>query len=349
MKMCRSFIVCLLIVLLAPLGFPVLASVSVPASQENPSLTVEEVLSRYAEACGGEAIQAIRTETRTGTLVRYVSGQVPLTVISEADGRWYYNQLFAWGDQISYGFDGKTAWIQTTESIAEMKPEQLLDMQLLFDPQAPLKLKEFYPEMTLKGQERIGEKDAVVVAAKSSCGAETELSFDKETGLLVRAGDIFFEDYKDIGSVKKPFRILLGRDQGEEHRQMKMQFMEIKHDEAVDGSVFAVPTCVLPVVEAPLYKARKLVEPGVEALDSCVGMYQVPERAEIKYRIFREDNHLFIELVGRGYRFEILPESDVDYYTKFIGWEFHFVKDEAGRAKELVINANTTIRAVRID
>jgi hypothetical protein len=349
MKKCKSHAVCLLVLLILPLRLPAPAAGDIPGPQEGFSLTVDDVLSRYAEACGGEALRLIQTETRYGTLLRYISGQVPLTVIAEAGGKWYYNQLFAWGDQISYGFNGRTAWVQTTESVGDMNSELLLDMRLLFDPQAPLKLKEFYPELTLKGTERVGEKDTVVLTAMSVNGSETELVFDKETGLLLRAGDMSFEDYREVGSVKKPFRILLGRDQGEEHRQMKMQFTEIKQNEPIDGSVFEIPECALPVADPPLYKARKQFEPNIDAMDECVGIYQYPERKEIKFRIFREDNHLFIEFVGRGFRIEIIPESELDYYTKFLGWEFHFIKDEQGDVKELIISANTTIKTVRIE
>lgn len=342
--------ICFLFLLIVLLRFPSNTTGFETVSQEYDSITVEEVLNRYVEACGGRAaLEKIQSETRTGTLVRHISGQVPLSIISEAPGKWYYNQLFAWGDQISYGFDGKTAWIQTTGSVGDMDSEQLLDMQLLFDVRAQLKLKEFYPEMSLKGTKLIGEKEFFIIAAKSIEGANIELAFEKESGFLVRAGEIFFEDYRNVGLVKRPFRILLGLDQGEEHRQMKMQYAEILHNQAVDDSIFEVPSCVLPVVDAPLYKVRKKFEPSIEALDRCVGIYQHSEREEIKFRIFREEGHLFMEFIGRGFKTEIIPESEVDYYTKFLGWEFHFVKDEADEAKEMIVNANVTIRAIKIN
>jgi len=344
-----SYRICFLFLMIALLRFPSSTTGFETVSQENDSITVEEVLNRYVEACGGAALEKIQSETRTGTLLRYISGQVPLSIISEAPGKWYYNQLFAWGDQISYGFDGKTAWIQTTGSIGDMDSEQLLDMQLLFDVRAQLKLKEFYPEMFLKGTKLVGEKEFVVIAAKSIQGVDTELAFDKETGFLVRAGDIFFEDYRDVGLVKRPFRILLGLNQGEEHRQMKMQFTEILHNQVIDDSIFEVPSCVLPVADAPLFKKRKQFEPSIEALDRCVGIYQHSEREDIKFRIFREENHLFMEFTGRGLKIEIIPESEVDYYTKFLGWDFHFVIGESEEVKEMIVSANVTIRAIRVN
>jgi hypothetical protein len=349
MRIYKSFAVCFLVLLIQYLLFPAFTAGNISYIQDSPLPTVAEVLSRYAEACGGDALRSIETESRTGTLVRFLAGQVPLTVVADADGRWYYNQLFAWGDQISFGFDGRTAWVQTTESVGEMHPQQLLDMRLLFDPQAPLKLNEFYPEMTVKGTERVGIKDTVILAATSADGTETELAFDKTTGLLLRAGDMFFEDYREVGSVKRPFRILLGLNQGEERRQMRMLFAQIKHNEAIDSSVFEVPSCALPVVEPPLYKTRKQFETDIEALDKCVGIYQVPERKEIRIRVFREENHLFVDFIGRGYRAEIFPESELDYYTRFPMWDFNFIKDDQGKVNELVIKANTVFKTVRVE
>ena len=60
--------------------------------------TVESVLERYVQACGGSALGTVRTETGKGTLVRYLAGNVPLTVVSQAPGKFFYHQLFAWGD-----------------------------------------------------------------------------------------------------------------------------------------------------------------------------------------------------------------------------------------------------------
>ncbi len=311
--------------------------------------TVDGVLERYVQACGGTTLAAVKTETANGTLVRHLAGQVPLTVVSEVPGKFSYRQLFAWGDQVCFGFDGGAAWVQTTTGIDDMDQGQLVDMRLMFDVQAPLNLKELYPEMALKGTEMIGEKEAVTIAARSASGIERELAFDKGTGLLARAGDVFFEDYRDVGAVKRPFRIILGRDQGEEHRRMVIQFTEILHNEAVDGFMFFRPACALPIVEAPLFRKRTPAHPSVEALEQCVGLYESPERKDLKFRIFREDIHLFLDVVGRGLKIEILPESDVDFYTKFLGWDFHFVRDKAGRVNELIVKATSTIRAVRVD
>ncbi|MCG7852128.1 MAG: hypothetical protein MIO92_06365 [Methanosarcinaceae archaeon] len=320
------------------------------AAQVNPedSLSVEKVLDRYIRACGGSALNDIKTETGKGTLVRYQNGQVPFTILSMSPGKFYYNQVFAWGDQVSYGFNGDEAWVQTTKNVDIMEPEQLTDMRLLFDVQAPIKLKELYPEMILKEDGAVNEKKMVTISAISVDGSSIELVFDQETGLLKRAGEIFFEDYRDIGPVKRPFRILLGTDEGEDQFQMKMQFTEILHNTKVSGAFFELPTCVLPVLEAPLYKIRKHFNPGIEVLEKCVGIYEDLDNKESRFRIFREGEHIFLHIARRGIKIEMIPESELDYYTRFLGWDFHFIKDDSGEITQLIINSNSRIKAKKI-
>lgn len=321
------------------------------ASPSGSALTVEKVIENYIQASGGSALEYIQAELRKGTLLRGTSGKVPLEIIAKALGKWRYTQTFAWGDQVCYGSDGKTAWVQDTKSVQEMSPRQRLDMQLLFDVQAPLKMNEFYPEMKITGSETVGDREATTVRAQSPEGFIIVLAFDLENGLLLRAGDIGFEDYRDVGRVKRPFRILLGKNQEGRHRQMIMQFTEIRHDIDADDSLFLRPTCVLPFTEAPLYKSRKQVEVSIEALEACVGVYQHPQNPKLTYRVTRQQNHLMIKGPGWRRSLEIKPESETDYFIHFLGWEFHFIKDKAGSVAHLEITAGPgqTIRAKKIE
>jgi len=156
----------------------------------------------------------------------------------------------------------------------------------MLDIQAPLNIQKYYPVMAIKGSEKVSGREAVTLVATAQDGISTELAFDSETGLLVRAGEIFFEDYRDVGRMKRPFRILLGREEGEKHLQMKIQFSEVEHDLEADDSQFQQPACGLPSVEPPLYTRRNQVEVSIEALDACVGEYQIPEVPDVLYKIF---------------------------------------------------------------
>lgn len=314
--------------------------------QEN-TRTVENILDQYSLACGGAHINDIKTVSGKGTLVRYKSGHVPFTYFFKEPGKINYHQIFAWGDQVCYGFNGNNAWRQTTEKVEIMEDSELIDFQLIFDVQLPIKFKALYPFMILKESEGNEKNEIVTIIAKSENGKSIELDFNTETGFLVRAGNIFFEDYREVGLIKRPYRILLGRDQGEEHRQMVIQFTEIMLNTEINESLFEIPTCALQKTEAPLYKKRKAFSPVPEILDKCVGLYEDTNKNQ--YRIFREEKYLFFDFVGRSLTMEIIPESETDYYTKFLGWDFHFIKDNSDKITQLIISSNFEIRATRIE
>jgi hypothetical protein len=332
----------------------ILAFVPVPSlagdagSPASGDVSVDAILKAFVAASGGPELAKITTEARRGTLVRGASGQVPLVTIAQAPGRWRYTQTFAWGDEISFICDGETGWVVDTEVTGEMDPRQRSDLQLLLDVQAPLRLRELYPEMTVKGLETIGNVETVAVVATTPEGLVAELVFDRKTGLLQRAGSIYLEDYREVGGVKRPFRVRLGDTQGESHIQMVMQFTDISHGVEVDESLFKKPACVLAAKAPPLYTHRSAVEVGIPALDACVGVYQHPSDSTVTYNVTRQGNHLMIERTGWGMKIEIVPESETDYFMEFLNREFHFVKDAAGGVTRLEIGADRALKAPRV-
>jgi len=307
-----------------------LASQRGTAARPNESPSATACVERYIEACGGVALSEVKTEIRKGTLARGAFGKVPFECRAKAPGKWLYNQTFAWGDQISYGYDGSVAWVQDTQGIERMNPAQLPDLQMVLDIQAPLRMRELFPDMVVKGSEKIGAAEATTIVVKSPQGIGTELAFDRETGLLLRAGDIYFEDYRSVGDVKRPFKIILGRDEGETHLKMTMEVSEIKQNLDVDDSLFELPACVLPLKEPPLYHARKQVEVSGEAMDACIGEYEHPEQPGVIFMVSREKDHLMIERTGWGQKVEIKPQSETDYFIEFLEIDFHFVKNASG-------------------
>lgn len=305
------------------------------------NFSVAEIIKNYIQACGGSHLAGIKTETRKGKLQRGVSGQVPLEITAKTPGKWRYLQAFAWGDQVCYGCDGNTAWVQDSSSVSQMSPQQQQEMRMLMDFQFPLFIQKLYPRMMVTGTETIGKNEAYTVLATSPEGYIADFAFDKKTGLLFRAGRVTFEDYRSVGDVKRPFRIILGKEdeEGEKHLPMKMEFTDTQHNLPVDDAQFQSPGCALIKVEPPLYKHRIPVELSAAALEACVGVYQHPEIPNVTYTVTRQQNHLMLERTGWGQRMEIKPESEVDYYMQFLNREFQFLKDNTGKVTHLVIKA----------
>jgi hypothetical protein len=311
-----------------------------PAAQ-NETVSAAKIIENYIRACCGPHHADIKTEIRKGTLLRGKSGKAPLKITSKAPGKWRYQQVFAWGDQVCYGCDGDTAWVQDSSSVSQMSPQQQQEMRMLMDFQFPLFIQKLYPRMMVTGTETIGKNEAYTVLATSPEGYIADFAFDKKTGLLFRAGRVTFEDYRSVGDVKRPFRIILGKEDeaGENHLPMKMEFSDTQHNLPVDDAQFQSPGCALIKVEPPLYKRRILVELSVAALEACVGVYQHPEIPNVTYTVTRQQNHLMLERTGWGQRMEIKPESENDYYMQFLSREFQFLKDNSGKVTHIVIKA----------
>jgi hypothetical protein len=310
--------------------------------------SVAAVIERYVQACGGPALAEVKTEKRKGTLVRGQSGAVPLEMISQAPGKWLYNQVCAYGDQVSYGSDGTAAWVQDTKGVESLAGAIRLDLEMLLDVRSPLRLREFYPEMSLKGAEKRNGREMIVIQAKTRDGRGANLVFDKDSGLLAEAGDLAFEDYRPVGQVKRPYRIYVGEDPGGLSLRLRMDFASIVQNVAVEESVFRRPSCALPVKVSPLFKPRRYVKVSDEALEACVGIYQHPTNAGLTYAVTRQQNHLMMERTGWGQALEVMPESELDYSIRFLNFEFHFVRDSSGRVTALELGPERSVRAARV-
>ncbi len=315
---------------------------------EKQSLNVPSVLDSYVKASGGDAFSDVRSIKRKGTLIRGTNGKVPFENISKSPGKWYYNQIFAYGDQVSYGYNGMKAWVCDTKMTDTLSEAERLDLQILFDIQAPIKLGEIYPEMTIKGSSPSSEGDVVTILATSKEGIEKELVFDVKTGLLVRAGDIYFEDYRPEGKLNLPHRIFIGDANDENQLRLKMEISEVEFEPQVDDSVFEKSDRPLPMEKSQLYTLRKQVVVSDEAMVVCLGVYQHPTDPKVQFTVTKQQNHLMIERTGWRNRLEIKPESELDYFVRFINLEFHFVKNSDGKVYQLEIGFDRTIKAKKI-
>ncbi|HKI18411.1 MAG TPA: hypothetical protein VKA15_11045 [Isosphaeraceae bacterium] len=113
----------------------------------------------------------------------------------------------------------------------------------------PLKGKGFQIEVA--GEEKVGDKAAVVLKVTGPDGKDFKLSFDKETGLPVKEvakvtgfmGDEFTQErvysvYKDFDGIKRPTKIVSKRD-GEPF--MDEEITEFKVLNKVDPRIFTEP------------------------------------------------------------------------------------------------------------
>jgi hypothetical protein len=104
----------------------------------------------------------------------------------------------------------------------------------VFQKQA--KLKELRPAPVLLGKEKVGAQDTYVVLM----GWE-KWFFAVDSGLLLRKGSTYYDDYREVDGVKLPFRM---REDLFSGMGMIYQLTEIKHNVKIDDAKFTeYPSC----------------------------------------------------------------------------------------------------------
>src|SRR5215831_6751731 len=212
------------------------AAVSPPASSLAPSVTdtagtteAERIIDRYTEQLGGAgAAQRVNSIGATGTFEmpeRRVSGSLELyakapnkaAVIVKTPDRSVF---------IIQAFDGAVGWEQSLAqdrshlNLRKMKGTELDYLRFNSDFYWEFRLKELYPVLTLRGKDKVDEREAYVLEARTRSGNGEKLYFAAESGLLVRrdmrqpgpegdtAVQIYFDNYqspKGASGFKLPF------------------------------------------------------------------------------------------------------------------------------------------------
>jgi zinc protease len=152
---------------------------------------------------------------------------------------------------VEQGYDGAVGYSSDPQSgLREMKGEELAATKRDADFYANLKVKEYFPKMTVRGKEKIGDREAYVVDAVTAEGTAEVFYFDAQSGLLVRNVSqretpqgkmqvtVHMDDYKEVDGIKLPFTIR----QDTEAMNFLIKFTEIKHNVPVEDAKLKKPT-----------------------------------------------------------------------------------------------------------
>ena len=156
------------------------------------------------------------------------------------------------------GFDGNVAWIQaangtvTEATGANNGPlPPLARVKRSADFYAPLNSKTQYSRITLRGIERVRDRDAYLIVGFPEGDAPERLYFDKDNGLLVRKTVVVptalgdypiqtdYDDYRDAGGVKVPFLVrTISISPAED---MTVHVERVQNNPALDANKFTKP------------------------------------------------------------------------------------------------------------
>jgi outer membrane lipoprotein-sorting protein len=235
-------------------SFIAVAAFAQAAAPQKPAdmPTVDQILDKYVQALGGKAaMEKITSRASKGTFEIAAFGASGSAEIWEKAPNKSALKLDIPGfGLVLEGFNGTVAWAQDPQSgLREKSGAELAATKLDADFHKPLKLKQLYPKITLKGKEKVGDKDAYVLTATPAEGAPETWYFDATTGLQTKmdlerespqgkmAVQVFQEDYKEVDGIKIPHTI----------RQITSAFTiiikldEVKHNVPVDDTKFNKP------------------------------------------------------------------------------------------------------------
>jgi len=224
---------------------------------------VDEILSKYAQAIGGEPnVRKItsRMITATQDVPTGNGGRMPVQAQVEIYQKTpnlvlnvYHTDKFT----ISDGFDGTTSWAQNPRGIVTTDSGiDLARAKRNADFYPGLDLKREYTRLTVTGTEKVNNRDAYVLVGIVPGAGPDRLYFDTQTGLLLRRlalqptpfgstpTEVDYDDYRDAGSgVKLPFviRTTPGSAGAVLAVSSTIRIQKVEENAQIDGSKFVKP------------------------------------------------------------------------------------------------------------
>ncbi len=212
--------------------------------------TVDQVLDKYVQALGGKAaIEKLTSRVSKGTFeAPGIEGSIE--IYAKAPNKAASMVDVPGFGQVRQAFDGSVGWVDNPQvGLREMSGQELSTTKRGAEFYQVLKLREFYPKLTLKGAQKLGTRDAYLIEADPGDGSLRRMYFDTQTALLVRSDierdtpqgratfETELEDYKEVDGVKVPFIVR----QSTPALSYAIKLTEVRHNVPVDDARFAKP------------------------------------------------------------------------------------------------------------
>lgn len=241
-----KMLVCLFVIM----AEPIFASGQAQPQTSSPS--VDEILAKYEKAVGGKAaFEKLTSRVSKGTFVLGEMGNPGTTEVYQKAP----NKILTVTDTGQFGIfrsgvNGTVAWLETPQAGAqELTGDAAAASKRGGDFYGEIRLKENFPKMVAKGKESFEGHDVYVVQAIPAEGGPELLSFDADSGFLVRSQttmegpqatiniDTKLGDYREVDGVKLPFKIAQERSDF----SFTIQLTEVKHNVPIDDAKFEKP------------------------------------------------------------------------------------------------------------
>jgi hypothetical protein len=213
--------------------------------------SVDEILAKYEKAVGGKAAFEKFTSRVSKAVFDTGMGEPGTTEIYQKAP----NKMVSITDMPNFGVfrsgaNGKVAWLDTPQTgVQELTGDAGAATKRGAEFNQEVRLKEIYPKMVVTGKESLNGHDMYVIKATPAEGAPELLSFDADSGLLVRTQtqiegpqgtidiDTKLSDYREVDGVKLAFEIRQDRSDF----SFTLKLTEVKHNVPIDDAKFDMP------------------------------------------------------------------------------------------------------------
>lgn len=243
-----------------PVGVPVIgkeSASSAPAGEGNSEEmhgaampTADQILAKFAQAAGGEgAIQKVSSAVAKGTVTGPGGQQSPVEIFSKAPDK-YRRVSHTPKGEIVVVYDGHNAWMESPgQQPREITGGELAAIKLDADMDLPANLKQTFSRFRVIRPEQIDGHEAYVLLGFNPGQAPVRLSFDAQSGMLVRIEtftptplgsnpmQLDYSDFRSPGGVGTPFRETISQP----GFSYTIQFSQVQQNAPVSESEFAKP------------------------------------------------------------------------------------------------------------
>jgi len=220
---------------------------------ETPS--VDAIVAKYVTALGGKA--ALEKVTSRAVKIKIESenfGASEGEVFTKAPNKQVSHVEMTGAGAIDEGFDGAVAWVKSPwEALRVKAGDELAKVKRDMEFYRDLKLKTLYPDLALKGIEKVGEEEAYVLESKPSTTSKEKYWFSVTSGLVLRrdseyegpqgavTASVLLKDYHTVEGLKYPGTMKMKFSAAGQSFEFSMKFIEVKHNVPVDDAKFAKP------------------------------------------------------------------------------------------------------------
>lgn len=204
--------------------------------------TLEQILDKYVQALGGRAaLESVNSRASTGTFTSInLKTKGPIEIYAKAPNKWLMVLLAQGYGNYRRGFNGSVAWEKYpgSDSAGNLSSLSKRDAEFYL----PLRFRETYPNVTLKGSEILNGHETFVLEAPAA-GNPKRWYFNSKSGLLLRAetrnssgktlDSVDYDNYGMVDGVQEPFSIRLVDRDGTD---FNIKLSEVKHNILIEDA-----------------------------------------------------------------------------------------------------------------